>query len=139
MVFGARAGRAMAELAAAPVLTQGSAPPATPAPLSEEQVRRLAWEHCGVVRSGEGLAAALDALAVAGVPGAALSPEAAEARNIHQVAALIARCAWARRESRGAHYRTDCPAKCAAFARHSVVTGGGEVRFEGTPDAEPRP
>ncbi len=46
---------------------------------------------------------------------------ASEARNPHQVAWLIARCALARQESRGAHYRTDYPDPSASFALHSIV------------------
>jgi aspartate oxidase len=46
------------------------------------------------------------------------------------VARLIAACALARRESRGAHYRLDFPQKDEAFHRHSVVSRGAAVRFE---------
>jgi succinate dehydrogenase/fumarate reductase flavoprotein subunit len=52
-----------------------------------------------------------------------------ELRNMHAVAHLIARCALARRESRGAHYRLDYPEKQAAFAKHSVAAGHDEVKF----------
>ena len=45
-------------------------------------------------------------------------------RNIHTVALLIARCALAREESRGAHFRTDYPEKQPAFQKHSVDLEG---------------
>jgi L-aspartate oxidase len=50
-------------------------------------------------------------------------------RNMHQVALLISQAALAREESRGGHYRTDFPVKCAAFERHSIITKGNEQVF----------
>ena len=52
-----------------------------------------------------------------------------ERRNIHAVALLIAKCALAREESRGAHYRTDYPESRAEFQRHSYVTNKTGVSF----------
>jgi len=52
-----------------------------------------------------------------------------ELRSIHTVVGLIARCALARRESRGGHFRTDYPQKDEAFRKHSVVSRGADVRF----------
>jgi aspartate oxidase len=52
-----------------------------------------------------------------------------EERNMRQVALLIARCALARKESRGAHFRTDYPETSDAFARHSVVSTQADVTF----------
>jgi L-aspartate oxidase len=45
------------------------------------------------------------------------------------VALLIARCALARQESRGAHFRTDFPAKRPEFQKHSVSTRRSEIHF----------
>jgi len=132
VVFGARAGRAMRQSAVthpAPVKVKQ---PETLFPCTTEaHVRRLAWEHCGIIRSGEGLETAFKTLQTdrwvanseAGLNGFCL-------RNIHTVALLIARCALARRESRGAHFRTDYPEKQPAFEKHSIVKNGDEVRFE---------
>jgi L-aspartate oxidase len=58
-----------------------------------------------------------------------LSPADCEARNIHQVLTLIAQCALAREESRGAHYRTDYPEKRPKFEKHSEVRKGRPVEF----------
>jgi L-aspartate oxidase len=52
-----------------------------------------------------------------------------ELRNIHAVALLIALCALAREESRGAHYRMDFPVPRAEFEKHSLVSRGNEVTF----------
>src|SRR5580658_4316299 len=76
----------------------------------------IAWEKCGIVRDGAGLREACFQL----------EPPAHE--NAALVALLIARCALAREESRGAHFRTDFPEKLA-LARHSVVSKDAEVRF----------
>ena len=80
-------------------------------------IRRVAWEKCGIVRDAEGLREACRLL----------EPHTGE--NAALVALLIARCALAREESRGAHFRTDYPEKRAQFARHSVVSRDADVAF----------
>jgi L-aspartate oxidase len=86
------------------------------------EIQRIAWEKCGIVRSADGLREAVAQLE-------ALGPESPEERNIRLVALLIARCALARQESRGAHFRSDYPAKGEGRARHSVVRAGTDVAF----------
>ena len=131
VVFGARAGKAMREFRG---LGPGAGQLDLPVPLfpctAEAHVRRLAWKKCGIIRSGEELEAAcklLDADRLAPNPSAGLAEFCL--RNIHTVALLIARCAFARRESRGAHFRTDYPGKNTAFQKHSVVSKGNEIQF----------
>jgi L-aspartate oxidase len=129
VVFGARAGRAMRECAGpggasgAGKLVRGG-----PSGMPPSEIQRIAWEQCGIVRYGDGLVAACARLERAEAPPSPLGPHYAEARSMQQVAWLIARCALARQESRGAHFRTDFPAKSAAFAKHSVVKGD-EISF----------
>jgi L-aspartate oxidase len=112
VVFGARAGRAMRELTGVPSLS-----PQLPAPAASlsDCVPQLMWDKCGVLRSGDALREACTWL------------EQHERGN--EVALLIARCALAREESRGAHYRADFPDKSPAFERHSVVSRTSPVRF----------
>jgi len=130
VVFGARAGLAMRECAGLPVLPADcTAEPEFPGIL-EEELRLLAWQDCGIIRSGEGLARACQQLE--GIPLARTTdPNRAlfELRNMHTVTLLMARCALARQESRGAHYRTDFPESRPQFQKHSLVSRGHEVTF----------
>jgi len=122
IVYGARAGMAMRELS-------GTAPgrPLPPGALaapavSEACLRELTWNHCGIVRSGPELS-----LAIQRLDGFALQPAAPpsralyELRNLHTVAQLIARCALARQESRGGHFRSDFPQPEPEFQFHSSI------------------
>jgi L-aspartate oxidase len=122
VVFGIRAGRAMREaLKGTDAPAERRSMNATGAAFTRE-IQRIAWEKCGIVRSGDRLQEAVEQLE-------ALAPELPEERNIRQVALLIARCALARKESRGAHFRTDYPQASDAFARHSVVSRQADVTF----------
>ncbi len=133
VVFGARAGRAMQELSEAPPQT----PPPCPTPvfpvISERDLRILAWNSCGILRSGPELQAACKKLEC-GTLEPSSSPTRAdfELRNIHQVAFLIAQAAFAREESRGGHYRVDFPHRSPAFEKHSLLqkrTGNFDVQL----------
>ena len=83
----------------------------------------MAWEKCGIVRDGKSLREACEWLARQS------PPEGSEAGNMREVVLLIARCALAREESRGAHFRTDYPEKRAEFAKHSVVKKDADIIF----------
>ncbi|HEY6308413.1 MAG TPA: L-aspartate oxidase [Candidatus Angelobacter sp.] len=138
LVFGARAGRAMREEiknhhAVPGVLSVQPAPGSggTDPEQFIREVQQLMWIKAGIVRSRQGLAEAEHYLQAAAeqVP-LPFSRRNCEARSIHTTALLIARSALARRESRGAHYRTDYPSHDdAKFQKHSIVTEKG-VRFE---------
>jgi L-aspartate oxidase len=128
VVFGARAGRAMRQYRA----VSGHCVPKTEEAfpeIEESTLRGLTWDHCGIVRNGEDLERGIGALDVTTRPLAVPSRADQELRNMHAVAGLIARCALARQESRGAHYRTDYPDKQREFQKHSVVKRGAEIEF----------
>ncbi|HSZ03643.1 MAG TPA: FAD-dependent oxidoreductase [Solirubrobacteraceae bacterium] len=77
-------------------------------PLADPATRAALWRDAGVVRTPDALGRLLD------------SP--------HPLTRLIARCALARTESRGAHLRADHPQRDRAFdLRHAVVTGRGSA------------
>jgi L-aspartate oxidase len=124
VVFGARAARAMLEQRSQPNGSRAHTPAPTAAghAIDPLAVQQLAWRYAGIVRDGAGLAEACRRLEA--------SAPTPEARNVHAVALLIARCALAREESRGAHFRSDFPEKRNELAAHSVVTGEGDVRFK---------
>jgi len=126
IVFGGRAGKAMCGLSDLHVANVVPEIPMFPS-MSERDLRAIAWNSCGVLRNGPELAAAHKRLC-ANFQGAQTSPGRAsfELRNMHQVALLISQAALAREESRGGHYRTDFPAKSAAFEKHSVIRKGND-------------
>jgi L-aspartate oxidase len=124
VVFGGRAGAALASLEAISGATASASETATrfvPA-ISERELRAVAWNSCGILRSGPELAAAHIKLLTRNMEAmAAPSRSGFELRNIHQVASLISAAALAREESRGGHYRTDFPAKSPLFEKHSLI------------------
>jgi len=84
---------------------------------AEKKLRAIMSAHVGVVRDGEALAGAVRAFA-------ALEREAGSIalRNMATTALLVAASAWSRRESRGAHYRTDHPVEAPALAHRTMTT-----------------
>jgi L-aspartate oxidase len=136
LVYGARAGAAMLECASEPIRSPGLPERGTAAPLPANAVfdlRRLAWRRAGIERSGETLQAGLDELTRLGPTFqeglARNSRYGFEADNLYVVISLITRCALAREESRGAHFRSDFPEPREEFRQHSVVAKGREVEF----------
>ena len=126
LVFGARAALAMTGAIQPAALHQSDvfeaslpASGAGPVPAAHE-VRDLMWRAAGVLRSHDGLAAAVSrlggwmgAIAAARQEGGAGAgdPELRRVASIATSGWLIARAALRRRESRGAHFRTDFPAR----------------------------
>ncbi len=131
LVFGARAGAAMREYASAPLRRKASPPEGFFPQTGAAELQMIAWEKCGIIRCGAELEQAcrlLDQMPTLQRP----DPNRAlfELRNMHTVIRLIARCALAREESRGAHFRTDFPVKRTEFQKHSRVGRDRDVWFE---------
>ena len=121
LVFGARAGRAMREESKG--LEDATRPDWRVPDVQASGLQYLTWRHCGIVRDRKGLQFAVDSLASMPLhPVHHPTLAAIELRNIHEAAQLIAKAALWRQESRGAHFRTDFPAKSPAFERDSVFT-----------------
>jgi L-aspartate oxidase len=82
-----------------------------------KRVRRLMWERVGILRTRGGLERALKEFGEI-----ASAPLLAGPRNFVTVAAITARSALWREESRGGHYRLDFPARDdARWRAHSVI------------------
>jgi L-aspartate oxidase len=80
------------------------------------EVKRIMWSKVGIVRDEEGLKNALSAL-----DDIASRPLNTRSWNFVTLARLVAEAALARRESRGAHYRSDYPERDDAnFAHHTL-------------------
>jgi L-aspartate oxidase len=143
LVFGARAGRAAAfdsaresvkpdDAAAEPMAGSDKPPHALAsgeiALAVRKRVRRLMWERVGILRSRESVSRAL-----AEFEQIARAPLSRASRNFLTVATLIARAALWRKESRGAHFRTDFPARDDERWRvHSIIREGFDI--EGAPE-----
>jgi L-aspartate oxidase len=113
--------RAESSPLAAPV--PATLPPPDPQKAVEE-ARAILWDKVAIIRDGKHLSEAVKRLAELSLPNIPQSSrEALEACNILTVAPLIARCALAREESRGAHYRSDFPLKIESKPpRHSYLS-----------------
>ena len=137
LVYGARAGKVMRDEAKLP--SKPAAPPKAaysngPVDAGVEeliaQIQNVMWSETGIVRTRMGMQKAVKTLAE-------MAPKFAhpktrrghEAANLHLAGLLVARCALAREESRGAHYRLDySDHDNKKFLKHSIVRGD-VVRF----------
>jgi L-aspartate oxidase len=123
IVFGARAAEDIGGLdfgALKPLVNQNDGPAAaSPADASsqERELRSIMSRHVAVVRNGEGLAAALGAIA-----NIERQASSAALRNAATAALLVAAAAWRRRESRGGHYRDDYPQPDPEQAQRTRLT-----------------
>ena len=131
LVFGARAGEAMrnAPAFAGPeerdAAAEGALGTFSSSPMEQAELRQKMWEKAGLLRDATGLVEMQKWLTekIDSLPDGT-NREGVEARNMHAVASLIVRSSLAREESRGAHFRTDFPARDdTRFQKHSVIRG----------------
>ena len=104
---------APARLSATSIIQPNRAMPA----LSETRLRAMMTSHVGVIRDGDRLAEAVRAFAVIERDSANIA-----LRNMATSALLVAASAWSRRESRGAHCRSDWPVEQPALAHRTMTT-----------------
>jgi L-aspartate oxidase len=80
--------------------------------------QRVMWQHASLRRDAEGLATALERLRALAAGG----PYDPETANMLLVAQGVTLAALSRTESRGGHYRTDCPEREASRdGRHTML------------------
>ena len=138
LVYGARAAQSMREKLGTRTAHRPPTSAQVPAASSNGQgaevekfirkVQTMMWDRVGIVRERKVLQQAVEDLRALQPP-AGGDRRSHEAANILQAGLLIARSALAREESRGAHYRLDCPLKNdVKFHKHSIISGEN-VRF----------
>ncbi|KRC64300.1 L-aspartate oxidase [Aeromicrobium sp. Root236] len=88
--------------------------------VNRSDLQQLMWDAAGLSRDGEDLERALATLGEWRAP-VPTDAKSAEDANLLVVARAIVASALARRESRGAHYRTDFPETDPAQATHSSI------------------
>ncbi len=124
LVFGARVAvdvdqAQTVEVNAVAVPKDGLDLPVVPGPVIEE-LRQIMWDRVGLIRTGDGLWAARNAiLEMEGVLGRTIA-----GRNAADLAMLITMAALRRSESRGGHYRADYPDEDPQQAMRALVVPG---------------
>jgi L-aspartate oxidase len=100
--------------------------PDVAAPATTAALQEIMWQQVGIVRDASGLQRAVSAILDLedGLAAGAPSRVGLEARNMLFAGRLIAECALRREESRGSHFRSDCPRPQPGRGRHSIVAPG---------------
>ncbi len=92
-------------------------------PPSLSALKQLLWDKVGIIRSEEGLASAVNTLAVwqGSLPPPTDRPSY-ELSNLVLTGRLVTEAALLRQESRGAHFRSDFPRSLPEWQKHIVFT-----------------
>ncbi len=108
--------------------TQSQAPSPEQLLAIRRALQTLMWRQVGVIRTGGALKEAMTEInrLRAQTSGTACDRAGLELRNLLELAALVAKSAWERRGSVGAHYRSDYPAKGQGWRRHHTVSRGSD-------------
>lgn len=98
------------------------------------RLRATMSARVGVIREGDGLAEAVRHFAL-------LERKAGDTvlRNMATSALLVAAAAWTRRESRGAHFRSDHPQEAPGPARRTMTTLAAAREVAESLNERPRP
>jgi L-aspartate oxidase len=97
--------------------------PAATAAVGQRTLQELLWRNAGIVREGEGLRAAAAVIDSWEAPASGI--EGATLANMSLVGRLLVEAAGRRKESRGAHYRSDFPEAAPDWQRHLSFVAAG--------------
>lgn len=106
-----------------------------------EELRSLMWHDVGIVREGDALEKVLNRLKgfESAIAGFGFHEDVIEVQNMLLVSRLCAEFAFARQESRGAHFRVDFPVRDdVAWQLHLVGKASG-AQLEKVPNIAKRP
>ena len=97
----------------------------------KSELQNIMWDYVEILRDEKSLTTALEKLSNIKFPRGSkcLNRDEYEFRNMLIVAKLITACALERKESRGAHFRTDYP-KMNEACEHSVIDNSGKWKVE---------
>jgi L-aspartate oxidase len=129
VVFGARAAGSMIDSLGASHLAFGETEFKLRVPSDVQGARQIirdtAWQYAGIVRNADGMKKGLQIISELEAQwefSSHPSIDQMETSNLRAIAELILRCAVLRLESRGAHFRSDFPARNdEKYQFHSVV------------------
>jgi L-aspartate oxidase len=113
-------------------------------PATATEIQQLMTDRAGVLRGGQGLAAAAEDLRKIGQQQSAQPGVAAwEATNLHLLASALVAAAILRTETRGSHWREDFPEPSDDWIGHLIVTlgdgsAGDGLKVSYVPDEDPR-
>lgn len=97
---------------------------------AKEFIHEVMWQHVGLVRHGEHLELISNELKALCWNYCSDSREALELENMRDVASLMTEAALLRTESRGTHYRVDCPEQDdEKWRKHIVLQRGKSARI----------
>jgi len=101
-------------------------PSSTAPPLNLPNLQSLMWDKVGIIRSGKSLEEAAGILATwESLLSQPSDRPSYELNNLVLCARLVTEAALLRKESRGAHFRTDCPQTSPEWQRHIVFRKNG--------------
>ena len=94
-------------------------------------LRKTMWDYVGIVRNEEGLQREKNIIEELSLEVKSLKPSKlrdwVECQNMIETSKMIIESAFMRRESRGAHFRTDYPEEDESFVGNIIIQKGKQI------------